>query len=102
MKDLRKLQSRFAKSGLNIVGINVDSDIESTKRFLANKENDYPWVHLHEQGGFDSRLPVSLGVFSLPITIVLDGNNKVLLSTSHYSPQIETLIEESIKGSAKK
>jgi hypothetical protein len=86
---------------VNIVGINLDNDIAEVKRFLADRENDYPWVHLYEQGGFESRLPVSLGVISLPVTIVLDGNNKVIRSTSHYSPDIETLIEDTLKVKAK-
>ncbi len=101
MKQIRKLQSKFAKSGLNVVGINLDNDVEAARKFLANRDNDYPWTHLYEEGGFESRLPVSLGVFSLPITIVLDSNNKVLLSTSHYTPEIETLIEEATKAPAK-
>lgn len=99
MKDLRKLQSKFAsaKAKVNIVGVNLDTDVAVAKKFLADKENNYPWVHLYEQGGFEGGLPVSLGVFSLPVTIVLDGDNKVLRSTSHYSSDIETLIEETLK-----
>ncbi len=92
MQELRKLQSKYAKKGLTVVGINTDRDAKQAVEFLqANKEID--WVQLYETGGLESKIAAGLGVLSLPVTILIDKDGKVAKSTYHYTPTLEATIE---------
>jgi thiol-disulfide isomerase/thioredoxin len=95
MAELRKTQAKYAQQKLQIIGVNLDTDAKSAIDFL-NSTNAFPWPQLHEQGGFDSSLSVRLGVLSVPVTILIDGEGKVVKRTSHFSKEIETALEDLI------
>jgi thiol-disulfide isomerase/thioredoxin len=96
MKEIKKLQTKYARNGLVIVGVNADNSPEQAAKFL--KENtSVDWIQLHEKGGLDSRLAVGLGVFSLPVTIILDKTGKVVEASSHYTPNMEMAIQDLLK-----
>ncbi|MDZ4847996.1 MAG: redoxin family protein [Pirellulaceae bacterium] len=96
MQEIKKLQAKYAKKGLTIVGVNADNDAAEAVKYL--KENQgIDWVQLHEKGGLESRIAVGLGVLSLPVTILIDKNGKVARSTSHYTPNLETDIAGMLK-----
>lgn len=94
MRHLKELQNKYAKEKLRIVGINVDSDAQTAKDFL--KQNSYPWVHIYESGGLDGKLAVGLGVFNLPVNVVVDSQSKVIRSGIHYS-ELDAIIEKLVK-----
>lgn len=94
MRALKELRSQFAKEKLRIVGINVDNNPEDAKAFL--KDNDYNWEHIHEPGGLEGRLAVGLGVFNLPVNVVVDGQSAVVKSGIHYS-ELQGVIESILK-----
>ena len=94
MRALKELRSQFAKEKLRIVGINVDNNPEDAKAFL--KQNDYGWEHIHEPGGLEGRLAVGLGVFNLPVNVVVDGQSVVVKSGIHYS-ELQGVIEGILK-----
>lgn len=94
MRHLKELQNKYAREKLRIVGINVDSDVQTAKDFL--KQNSYPWVHIYEPGGLDGKLAVGLGVFNLPVNVVVDGQSKVVKSGIHYS-ELDAIIEKMVK-----
>ncbi len=59
MKEFKKLQTKYGKQGLTVVGINADNDPEQAIQFLkTNTEID--WVQLHEKGGLESKIAVGL------------------------------------------
>jgi thiol-disulfide isomerase/thioredoxin/outer membrane murein-binding lipoprotein Lpp len=96
MKEFKKLQIKYAKSGLTLVGINADGDASLAIQFLkANPEID--WVQIHERGGLESKIAVGLGVFSLPATIIIDKSGKVVESSAHYTPAMEVAIQGLLK-----
>ena len=94
MRHLKELQAKYAKEKLRIVGINVDSDPQTAKDFL--KQNSYPWIHIYESGGLDGKLAVGLGVFNLPVNVVVDGQSKVVKSGIHYS-ELDAIVENIVK-----
>jgi thiol-disulfide isomerase/thioredoxin len=96
MQELKKLQAKYAKSGLTIVGVNADNDSASAIQFLKENKN-IDWVQLHEKGGLQSRLAVGLGVFSLPVTIIIDSKGVVVEASSHYTPNMEVAIQDMLK-----
>ena len=71
------MQAAYARSGLQIVGVNVDGTREQAAEFL--KENRLPWMQLFEPGGLEaSPLANRLGVQTLPTMLLIDANGRVV------------------------
>ena len=101
MAELRKLQAKYARENLQIVGVNLDTDPRAAAEFLQNGKA-FPWPHVQEQGGFESDLAVGLGVLSVPVTILIDGEGRVAKRTSHFSKNMEEAIEDLLAKPAPK
>ena len=101
MTELRKIQAKYAKQNLQIIGINLDTDARVAAEFLQSGKS-FPWPHVQEQGGFESDLAVGLGVLSVPVTILIDGEGKVAKRTSHFSKAMEDALDELIAKPAPK
>ena len=101
MAELRKLQAKYARQNLQIVGVNLDTDPRAAAEFLQNGKA-FPWPHVQEQGGFESDLAVGLGVLSVPVTILIDGEGRVAKRTSHFSKNMEEAIEDLLAKPAPK
>jgi thiol-disulfide isomerase/thioredoxin len=91
MAELRKLQAKYAKQNLQIVGVNLDNEAATAASFLKENAGKYPWSHIHEQGGFQSDLATKLGVLSVPVTILIDGKGVVVKRTAGLSANPEML-----------
>ncbi len=77
MKLLRQLQARYQRSGLRIVGVNVDQTREMAEDYL--NETKLPWTQLFEDGGLESsRLATAFGVQTLPTMMLIDKDSKVV------------------------
>ena len=77
MQLLRRLQARYQKSGLTLIGINVDVTRDMAAGFL--KENPLPWTQLFDDGGLEgSRLAKAFGVQTLPTMMLVDKSGKVV------------------------
>lgn len=94
MEQLRRLQAQYARQGLTLVGINVDDDPKMALKYLQADGRDFVWPHLHEQGGMESSLAVKLGVFSLPVTLVVDKKGEVVVSATHLSPDVKDAVAD--------
>ncbi|MFM2094318.1 MAG: hypothetical protein RIS70_1442 [Planctomycetota bacterium] len=81
MTKLKELQAKYAKQGLTIVGVNLDSDAKTAGTFL--QANKLPWNNLFEQGGMDGRLAVEMGIVNLPTMILVDKDGKVVANEIH-------------------
>ena len=101
MTELRKIQAKYAKQNLQIIGINLDTDARVAAEFLQSGKS-FPWPHVQEQGGFESDLAVGLGVLSVPVTILIDGDGKVAKRTSHFSKAMEDALDELLAKPAPK
>jgi len=102
MVELRKLQAKYAKQSLQIVGVNLDNDAATAAKFLKENAGKYPWAHIHEQGGFQSDLATKLGVLSVPVTILIDSKGVVVKRTAGLSanPEMIQAIEKLMEGSS--
>ena len=76
IEELRKLQAKFARSRFKIVGVNVDNDAQLAKQYA--RKNRAAWPHLHEAGGLESPLAANMGIFAVPVMILLDQNGAVM------------------------
>jgi thiol-disulfide isomerase/thioredoxin len=93
MAELRKVQAKYARQNLQIVGVNLDTD-PRVARDAIDGGKAFPWPHIQEPLGFESDLAVGLGVLSVPVTILIDSDGKVVKRTSHYSKIMETALDE--------
>ena len=77
MKLLSRLQGRYKRAGLTLVGINVDARRGDAESFL--RENRLPWTQLFEEGGLESsRLSKAFGVQTLPTMMLIDKTGTVV------------------------
>jgi thiol-disulfide isomerase/thioredoxin len=73
---LKSLQNKYGKQGFQVVGVNLDSNRDDALQVL--KSSSLPWPTLHESGGFESRFANEMGVFTLPLMILVDKQGKVV------------------------
>ncbi len=73
---LKQLYARYGSRGLRVVAVSLDSDSSELQAFLGKKK--YPFRILHEEGGLESRLAQEMGILTLPMTLVIDRQGKVV------------------------
>lgn len=77
MKQLRRLLASNQRTGLQVVGINVDRSKTDAQRYL--QQTQVPWLQLYEDGGLEgSRLAKEFGVQTLPTMMLIDPSGKVI------------------------
>jgi tetratricopeptide (TPR) repeat protein len=83
----------YAKRGgqagnFEVVAVCLDNDSAAAKQFLV--QNRFPWKHIHEKGGLDSRLANEMGVITLPLMILVDQKGNI----ANNDAQVGTLESE--------
>ncbi len=94
MRALNELRSKYAKTKLQVVGLNFDNSSEIAKNFV--KDSRYDWIQLHDKGGLESNLAVSYGILTLPFNVVVDKAGKVIKTGVHWT-ELDGVIEELVK-----
>ncbi len=94
MRALNELKSKYAKTKLQVVGLNFDNDAGAAKNFV--RDSRYDWIQLHDDGGLESNLAVSYGILTLPFNIVVDKTGKVIKTGVHWT-ELDGVIEELVK-----
>ena len=74
--------------------MNLDSNQDAALKAL--RATGAPWPNLYESGGFDSRFATDMGIFSLPIAVLLDNKGKVM-SRSINVGELDTEIRKLAK-----
>jgi thiol-disulfide isomerase/thioredoxin len=100
MVELRKVQAKYAKQNLQLVGVNLDNDASTAAAFLKSNAGKFPWPHIHEQGGFQAPLAVKLGILSVPVTILIDRKGVVVKRSAHFSPEMVQAVESLMEAPA--
>ncbi|MCP4888107.1 MAG: TlpA family protein disulfide reductase [Planctomycetaceae bacterium] len=95
MKLLRRLQATYQRSGLQLVGVNVDITEQQANTFL--KANQLPWTQLYEPGGLESSgLAKQFGVQTLPTMMLIDQAGKVVRHNVRAA-ELEKELDELLK-----
>lgn len=94
MRALKELKSKYAKTKLQVVGINFDSEPDLALGYL--KQQSFPWVHLYDEGGLESDLAVRYGILTLPFNVVVDSTGKVVKTGVHWT-ELDGILEELTK-----
>jgi len=94
--DMALLKEFWNKYGrqLAIIGVNLDNNAKDLNAYLA--ENPLPWPQIHEPGGLDSRPANALGILTVPTTLLVDQQGKVVdrnAFVSEVEPEIKKLLK---------
>ena len=76
MKQLRNLLAKNARRKFAIVGVNLDDQAQSAVDYVRAER--IKWPQLHAQGGLESPLAKQLGVFTLPLMMLIDKDGTVV------------------------
>jgi thiol-disulfide isomerase/thioredoxin len=97
-QDMKKIREELAKNpkAFGVVGVNLDSDRE--KAATSIPAGFAPWPHIHEGSGFESDLAVGLGVLSVPVTILVDRDGKVIKRGAHFTQDMEDALKALTEG----
>ena len=93
MELMQDLLKEYKQDGLEIVGVNLDSQTDDLARHFRSQRPQ--WTHLYEQGGLDGRLASEMGVFTLPVMLLVDDRGQVVnrqLHGSQLREEVEKLL----------
>jgi len=94
---LVKLHERFHASGFEVVGVDMDRDLEALGKFLD--EHKLPWINVigeKKEGGLEFPLAEKYGVMAIPATFLLDREGRVIVrdpSDDELTKKLEELLK---------
>lgn len=88
------LYNDYKEKGLGIVGISLDKDYSNWKS--AIDELGLTWPHYSELRGWDNTLVKQYAINSIPSTIVVDANGKIL-AKGLRGKELRQLVADSLK-----
>ena len=93
-EELQRIGAKY-KSDVQIIGANLDSDLNTVKKYLG-KNRSVSWPQLYEKGGAEkSPLALQLGVTTLPLTVLIDQRGRLVennLPVDDLDREIQRLI----------
>lgn len=92
----QELQKKFSPQGLQVLAISVDDEAKDATRFI--KKNKLSLNFLWDPQGALAR---SLGIQSLPATLLLDKSGKILFQEKGFSEASKTKLENQLQTLAK-
>lgn len=75
LPNVRTAYKKYGKDGLEVVSISLDQTTSAGLRYIQN--NDMPWRHVVEGGGWSTRLSGKYGIRSIPAMFLLDREGKI-------------------------
>lgn len=79
LKDLQ--QGKYAKQKLALLGINLDAQAAAAQTYLRTAKIN--WPQLHDAGGPEGKLATDLGVFTLPMMLLIDKDGRLVRGNIH-------------------
>ena len=83
-----KMYLKYQPKGLEIIGVSLDNDEAAWKKAIA--EDGLKWKHVIDP---NKQIAMVYNVMSIPYTMLLDENNKVI-AVNLRGAQLEKKIEE--------
>ncbi len=99
MQQLKKLLAQYGRSKFAVVGINLDEQPKTAAEYLQREK--MAWMQLHEAGGLESNLAKQLGVFTVPVMLLVDEKGKVVNRTVTIA-ELEAELQKRLKTSSRK
>jgi thiol-disulfide isomerase/thioredoxin len=91
MDTLKQLYAKYGRDGFSLIGVSLDSEPQTVSGYL--RSNRIAWPQIYEDGGLDSRLATEMGVFTLPVMLLVDESGRVINRNIHVS-QLEAELQK--------
>ena len=76
MPDVIKMYNQYKPMGLGIIGVSLDSNEKAWKGAITSLS--LPWKHISELNGWNNSMVVEYGIRSIPFTMIVDQDGKIL------------------------
>jgi thiol-disulfide isomerase/thioredoxin len=94
MPFMMQMYDKYQSKGLGIVGISLDNDADAWKK--GTEALGFTWPQMSDLKGWDNEIAQHFQVTSIPHTIVVDQNGKIL-RRGLRGEQLETFVAEQLK-----
>lgn len=94
--ELKKIQARYERDGLSIVGVNMDETAEAMQAHVTKYATR--WPNIHEPGGQESRPAVYAGVNMPPFFMLIGKDGKVANSLLLLPEDVDRAVFNLIRG----
>lgn len=94
MPELIKLYNEYHKKGFEIVGVSLDKDHESWVKGI--EELKLPWPQMSDLKFWNSELSAKYAVNSIPFTVLIDKDGKIIESRPSES-QLVDILKDTLK-----
>jgi len=94
--ELKKLQARYERDGLVIIGVNMDETTEAMQGHVT--KNATRWPNIHEPGGQESRPAVYAGVNMPPLFMLINKEGKVVNNFLMLPKDVDHAVFNLIRG----
>jgi len=88
---VKKIYEKYKDKGFDILGVSLDRKKESWER--AIEQDGLPWHHISDLKGWKNSVALMYNVSSIPHTILLDQEGKIVASKLR-GPQLEMELEK--------
>jgi len=86
---LIELYSQYKDKGFEVVGVSLDENADAWKK--AIERLNIPWVHMSDLKGWKSEGSQAYAVSTIPYTVLIDAEGKILAHNLHQNELKETL-----------
>ncbi len=96
---MKRNLERYREKGFEIVGINMDSNLDKFQKCVEDKEIDWVNIVSEEEGktGWDAPIADYYGISAIPCAILVDAKGKVV-SLNARGKELDRLLEEMLGG----
>ena len=74
--NVKKVYAKYAKKGFEILGVSLDRDHAAWVK--AIQDDELPWKHVSDLGFWNNAVAQQYGVSSIPYTVLVDRDGKVI------------------------
>jgi peroxiredoxin len=76
MPNVIALYNKYHPRGFEVIGVSLDRDEAALKKFL--EKNKMTWPQIFDGKFWDSKLAGAYGVMSIPFTVLIDGDGRIV------------------------
>ncbi len=92
--NLVALHKKYAGKGFDILGVSLDGP-EQKKVVGFTQQNGMPWRHVYDGGGWEAAVSRKYGVRSIPFTVLVGKDGKIL-AVGADAELVDGLLEETL------
>ena len=76
MPEVKKMYAKYKSKNFEILGVSLDENKDAWIRAIS--QNELPWLHVSDLGGWNSSAARTYEVNSIPYTVLIDDQGKIV------------------------